>query len=65
MFMSRIGCAFGRHVPNRAKVWHDTQDYRAACKGCGKPMLRDHDGWRLVDPEDFAMPRKDGRDRRG
>ncbi|MCW3846045.1 hypothetical protein OF829_02265 [Sphingomonas sp. LB-2] len=42
-------CAFGTHRRDRRRVWHDGYDYRAYCAGCGKPMLRENSGWKIVD----------------
>jgi hypothetical protein len=43
-------CAVGAHRRDRESVWRDTHHFRSVCAGCGKPMIRNFDRWR-VDPK--------------
>ena len=45
-----------RHVPDRTRVWDDGVDFRAPCRRCGTPMIKDtHVGWRAFEPaRDYA-----------
>ena len=53
MILDLFGCMFGKHRRGRrSHVWHDGSVYRSACRGCGRPMLRDRSGWRLARPEE-------------
>lgn len=40
-------CAFGHHERDRASVITGTGWYRGRCKGCGAPMVKGPEGWRL------------------
>jgi hypothetical protein len=42
-----VYCLFGKHHRSRSRAWDDGSVYRSWCKGCGKPMIRDLDGWHL------------------
>ncbi len=55
--VQRVFCVFGRHAPNRRKAWHDSQNMRSKCLGCGSPMLRDLAGWRPFESSDNSVHR--------
>jgi hypothetical protein len=40
-------CALGMHRRDRNNVWRDERHYRSVCIGCGKPMVRNFDRWRI------------------
>ncbi|HSX55838.1 MAG TPA: hypothetical protein VLG14_11105 [Sphingomonas sp.] len=41
-------CAFGQHERDRSTViTSGTSWYRGRCKGCGVPMVKGPEGWRL------------------
>ncbi|MCP5383591.1 MAG: hypothetical protein H6920_08115 [Sphingomonadaceae bacterium] len=42
-------CKFAGHSIDRQRVWHDGRNFRCKCQSCGKPMLRDRNGWREFD----------------
>ena len=51
--LQSVACLFGRHARGpRSKVWNDGRYYRSICPGCGKPMLRDMNGWRPLTKEE-------------
>ncbi|WP_066801482.1 hypothetical protein [Sphingomonas soli] len=43
-----IRCVFGRHARSRSHAWQDGAVFRSRCRGCGKPMHRERNGW-IVD----------------
>ena len=49
-------CSVIKHVPDRTRVWDDGQDFRAPCRRCGVPMIKDlYAGWRTFDSDrDYA-----------
>jgi hypothetical protein len=54
-------CALIGHYRRKAKVWHDTSDWRSECKRCGVSMIRDHrlNKWRPFDDRDRSPKRTD------
>ena len=51
-------CRWFKHRVVRERVWHDSVDYRATCRTCKRPLLRDVYGWRLFDTDkDGAIER--------
>ncbi len=47
-FVQRIKCLFGYHYRNGHRVrWNDGKRY-TVCKGCGRRMVREEDGWHLT-----------------
>ena len=40
-------CAFGYHERDRASVVVGSSWHRGRCKGCGAPMVKGAEGWRL------------------
>jgi len=51
-------CALAGHKPNRHRAWHDGLDWRASCKRCGIALIRDHDGWRPFETQDYSLERQ-------
>lgn len=47
-----FACLLSYHHPDRRRVWDDGRNRRAKCLGCRKPMLEDHQGWRLFTSAD-------------
>jgi hypothetical protein len=45
--MQRILCLFGYHRRSRGAARHYPDVVRSVCRGCGTPMIRDVDGWRV------------------
>lgn len=45
-------CILTLHRPNRDRIWDDGLNRRTRCRSCGKPMLRDHMGWRIFKTSD-------------
>lgn len=41
-------CIFGQHHRDRRHARHDGWVVRSHCTGCGKPMVKDGDGWHLA-----------------
>ena len=56
----KILCALIGHRRRKAKIWHDTADWRAECSRCGIAMIRDHRTrkWRSFRPSDASPNRK-------
>jgi len=54
-----LRCTFGQHRRDRRLATHDGEYFRSVCTGCGRPMIRTHDGWQLADkgdPPDLLHP---------
>lgn len=51
----------GKHRRDRKRVWHDGYDYRSYCRGCGKPMVSELEGWRPAKDSPKPKPRTDTR----
>ena len=45
-------CALGRHRRNKRHAKFDGDIFRTRCIGCGRPMVRGLDGWRLEQESD-------------
>jgi hypothetical protein len=45
-----LRCALGQHHRDRRLATHDGEYFRSVCTGCGRAMIRSHDGWHLTDP---------------
>ena len=45
-------CLVGRHYRSGRTVRQVRGEFVASCRGCGKPMIRDLDGWRLQRPDE-------------
>jgi hypothetical protein len=56
-------CRITRHRVNRHRVWHDRLDFRATCRRCGMPLLRDKQGWREFDSARDASELRDAHPR--
>jgi len=55
--MSSFLCRLFGHYRLRTKIWHDGLDYRAPCRRCGLPLIRDmHGDWRPFDAARDAPP---------
>lgn len=50
----RLRCLFGKHHRDRGKVREGGRHRRSVCDSCGKPMIKDHKGWRVVRTSDIA-----------
>ncbi len=51
-------CLFGKHHRSRREAWDDGRVLRSTCEGCGRPMIRTFDGWKL-DPDPIDRPPPD------
>jgi hypothetical protein len=40
-----IDCLFGRHRPDRRRVYYDGDVFRGVCKHCGARIVRLESGW--------------------
>lgn len=52
-----IKCLFGHHRIDRRRVWNDSVSMRGVCRGCGVPLIRDLNGWRLFGAGDYSEKR--------
>ncbi len=50
----RFKCLFGYHHRNGYRVRWQNGVRCGVCKGCGQPMVRENQGWRLVQPGEYA-----------
>ncbi|WP_157136960.1 hypothetical protein [Sphingomonas sp. PAMC 26617] len=50
----RLKCLFGYHHRNGYRVRWQNGVRCSVCKGCGQPMIRENQGWRLMQPGEFA-----------
>lgn len=46
-------CFLGRHDRSGRSVLHVRGTFVATCRGCGKPMIRDAEGWRVQTAEEI------------
>ncbi len=51
-------CGLIGHQPNRDRVWDDGLNYRTLCKRCGRPLLRESNGWVPFDADAHADERR-------
>ncbi|MBQ1500264.1 MAG: hypothetical protein IIZ38_18305 [Sphingomonas sp.] len=42
-----IYCLVGKHHRSRSRAWNDGTAFRSWCEGCGRPMIREFEGWHL------------------
>jgi len=49
----KLACRMGKHRRSRSRAWHDAVTWRSYCSGCGQPMIKDYEHWRLLGPEDM------------
>ena len=49
--MLKIVCMILGHSPRRRVIWHDGRNYRAPCRRCHYPLIRDSGGWRAFDSQ--------------
>jgi len=45
----RFRCLQGRHQRDRKAVWLEEHVFHSRCSGCGRPMARGLEGWRLIE----------------
>jgi len=49
----KLACRLGRHRRSRSRAWHDAVTWRSYCSGCGQPMIKDYEHWRLLRPDEM------------
>jgi hypothetical protein len=55
----RLLCVALGHKPDKTRIWNDNVDFRAPCRRCGTPMLRDvRKTWRAFDHDGDASPNR-------
>ena len=47
--IQRIKCLFGKHERSRSAAVDYPDAMRSVCRGCGRRMIRDFNGWRIDD----------------
>lgn len=56
--LQHLRCLGGAHRPDRRRAWFDGVALRAPCRGCGRLMLREFQGWRLFRAADHDVERR-------